>query len=104
MPVPGVRRHNRSLSRGEGNNIKACPGGWNKTEACPGGIYRGGGDIIQACPGMLLYIVPGGTFIIVVISRGVRLNNRIAQSTRLTHVLQLINAFNILRHKNHSIL
>ena len=40
MPVPGVRRHNRSLSMGEGNNIEACPGGWNKTEACPWGIYK----------------------------------------------------------------
>ena len=36
----GVRGHNRSLSRGEGSNIEACPGGWNKTEACPGGIYK----------------------------------------------------------------
>ena len=36
----GVRRYNRSLSRGEGNYIEACPGGWNKTEACPGGIYK----------------------------------------------------------------
>ena len=36
----GVRRHNRSLSRGEESNIEACPGGWNKTEACPGGIYK----------------------------------------------------------------
>ena len=35
-----VRKHNRSLSRGKGNNIKTCPGGWNKTEACPGGIYK----------------------------------------------------------------
>ena len=45
----GVRRHNRSLSRGEGNNIEACPGGWNKTEACPGAftsLSREGGDII----------------------------------------------------------
>ena len=44
MPVTGggggVRRHNRSLSMGEGNNIEACPGGWNKIEACPGGIYK----------------------------------------------------------------
>ena len=36
----GVRRHNRSLSKGEWNNIEACPGGWGKTEARPGGIYK----------------------------------------------------------------
>ena len=36
----GVRRHNRSLSRGEWNNIEDCPGGWGKTEARPGGIYK----------------------------------------------------------------
>ena len=38
----GIRRHtcNRSLSRGEGNNIEAYLGGWNKTEASPGDIYK----------------------------------------------------------------
>ena len=40
MPVSGVRRHNRSLSRGEWNNMEDCPGGWGKTEARPGGIYK----------------------------------------------------------------
>ena len=42
MHVPGVRRHNRSLSRG----VEQRPGGWGKTETCPGGIYKsvpGGG-------------------------------------------------------------
>ena len=40
-PCPGgVRRHNRSLSRGEWSNIEDCPGGWGKTEARPGGIYK----------------------------------------------------------------
>ena len=58
-PCPGgVRRHNRSLSMGEWNNIEDCPGGWGKTEACPGGIYKsvpgGGRGIIQACPGVFL--------------------------------------------------
>ena len=36
----GVRRHNRSLSRGEWSNIEDCPGGWGETEVCPGGIYK----------------------------------------------------------------
>ena len=74
----GARRHNRSLSRGEGNNIEACPGGWNKTEACPGGIYK-------SVPGRWRYNISlsrgggGGRFAIIVICRGVRLNNGIAQ-------------------------
>ena len=71
MPVPrggggggggGVRRHNRSLSRGEWNIIEDCPGGWGKTEARPGGIYKsvpGGRGIIQACPGVFINC-PGG--------------------------------------------
>ena len=53
----GVRRHNRSLSRGEWNIIEDCPGGWGKTEARPGGIYKsvpGGRGVIQACPGVFL--------------------------------------------------
>ena len=65
----GVRRHNRCLSRGEWNNIEACPGGWNKIEACPGGIYK-------SVPGGRDIIVPRG---VIVICRAVRLNNGIAQ-------------------------
>ena len=47
----GVRRYNRSLSRGEGNYIEACPGGWNKTESklvqgAFTSLSRGGVDII----------------------------------------------------------
>ena len=89
MPVPGrggggggVRRHNRSLSRG-----------WNKTESCPGGIYK-------SIPGRWRYNISfyrgafiycpemgggegggRGTFAIIVICSGVRLNKGIAHST-----------------------
>ena len=51
----GVRRHNRRLSRGEWNNIQACPGGWDKIQACPGGIYKS---------------VPGGSRYNISLSRG----------------------------------
>ena len=51
---------------------------WNKIEACLGGTYKsvpGGGDITEACPGLIL-----GTFaIFIVIYRGIWLNNGIAQ-------------------------
>ena len=52
-------------SRGEVNNIEACPGGGTKQMLVQGAftsLSRGGGDIIYACP---LYIVPGGTFAII---------------------------------------
>ena len=69
----GVRRHNRSLSRGE---WKDCPGGWGKTEACPGGIYK---SVPRYNISLSREIVPGYAFAIIVICRGVRLNNGIAQ-------------------------
>ena len=79
MPVLGVRKHNRSLSRGGG-------GGGNNIEACPEGTYK-------SVPGRWRYNVSlfrgafiycpsggggggGGTF---GICRGVWLNNGIAQ-------------------------
>ena len=64
--------------------IEACPGGWNKTEACPEGIYKSvprrwrynismsRGAFIH-CPG------EGGGGYVIIICRGVRLNNGIAQ-------------------------
>ena len=82
MPVPRVRRHNRSLSRGEGNNIEACPGGWNKPEACPGGIYKSVPGRwrynISLSRGTFIYCPGGSTFVIIVVCRGVRLKNGIA--------------------------
>ena len=40
----GIRRHNRGLSRGEGNNIEACPGGVDNNRW----LSRGH---LQVCPG-----------------------------------------------------
>ena len=42
-PGVGVRRHNRRLSRGEWNNIEACPRG--HLQVCPGG----GGYVCNYC-------------------------------------------------------
>ena len=71
----GVRRHNRSLSRGKWNNIQACPGGWDKIDACPGGIYKsvpgGSGYNISLSRGAFLYCPGGSRFAIIVICRGV---------------------------------
>ena len=77
-----------------GGHLNACPGGLECIiEACPGGE----GNNIEACPGGIYKTVPGrwrynislsrtagvllhiGTFAIIVICRGVRLNNGIAQ-------------------------
>ena len=44
MPVPGRWRYNRSLSRGEGNNIEACPGGVEQNRSLSRGqlqVYPG---------------------------------------------------------------
>ena len=71
----GVRRHNRSLFRGKGNNIEDCPGGWYKTEACPGGIYKSvpgrGRYNISLCRGAFIYCLGGGVRLLLLSSVGV---------------------------------
>ena len=73
----GVRRRNRSLSRGKWNNIEDCPGGVGQNrslsrghlQVCPWGVevsYK----LVQGC---FYKLSQGYMFSIIVICRGVRL-------------------------------
>ena len=84
VPGPGGWWY-KCLSGGFAGKTCSCPGRCNQIDACPGCTLKrvpGGVDKTDTCPGVIFSRGRGVTLAIIVICRGVCLNNGIAQWLR----------------------